>query len=171
MATITLPRIDLSNLDSIIKQLIHYVAEHAKLELMNDAKNEEIATLRKIVEEQGQTIERLQHVANDAAIGLIVDERKKQVAKLGFDAYHDDQHVDGELANAAAHYASTYDEIFYDLPASTQIEDGVERVFPFEPRWDQKKDDSRLDQLAKAGALVVAEMGRLLRLESKQLDK
>jgi len=92
-------------------------------------------------------------------IGLIESERMRQVLHEGFTSTHDDQHTEGELALAGASYA---------LGAVDQ-EHGVIRPeaptwWEFSPDW-WKPDVDPIRNLAKAGALIAAEIDRLLRLQ------
>jgi hypothetical protein len=89
--------------------------------------------------------------AEDGA-SLIAAERRRQVESEGWTPGHDDHHEDGELALAAGAY----------------IGDGFE---PDEDAWPWintpiKLGRPRIEELAKAGALIAAEIERLLRLET-----
>lgn len=72
-----------------------------------------------------------------------IAERFRQVEAEGWDAAHDDQHLDGELAFAGAAYA---------------ISDGPEppRLWPWERDW-WKPEGGRRRNLLKATALLMAE--------------
>lgn len=83
----------------------------------------------------------------------IAAERRRQALK-GYTPAHDDTHKEGELAAAAACYA---------LPLHDRIEDFVERIWPFDNNPPDNDLSQRYDQLAAAGALIVAEMSRLNR--------
>ena len=81
------------------------------------------------------------------ALELILQERLRQISMLGYTPEHDDEHLAGEIASAAADYA---------LPGQ----------HPVPSSWAAgKAKDSRIEQLAKAGALIIAEIDRLQRLE------
>lgn len=84
---------------------------------------------------------------------LIADERAEQVKKHGYTPDHDRQHDGGQLLKAAM-YAITSDKNF--------MQDGFER---FESRVDE--DRHEIVNLVRAGALVVAEIDRLLALEKE----
>jgi hypothetical protein len=85
----------------------------------------------------------------------IADERLRQIMAEGFTAEHDDGHIHGELAMAAACYAAP---------------GGIYDLHPVWP-WDGEDkrpdhtptDDDRIRLLEKAGALIAAEIDRLLR--------
>lgn len=107
----------------------------------------------------------------------IAKERERQVRAEGWTAGHDDNHVDGELAMAAACYATP--ELLYQMDGS-----GVNEIRFVDPwPWSQDEDKrphpgdgnfvgpnrdlpiaKRIRQLEKAGALIAAEIDRLLRL-------
>lgn len=79
------------------------------------------------------------------ALEMIAAERQRQVEVKGYTPEHDDEHVLGEIAEAAAEFASP--DMWLE-PHS----------------WAYKKGEhTRLQQLAKAGALIVAEMERIMR--------
>ena len=81
------------------------------------------------------------------AIEQILQERNRQLSELGYTPQHDDAHRAGEIAIAAADYAQPGQ---CPVPGSWAV---------------GKAKDSRIVQLAKAGALIVAEIERLQRLD------
>lgn len=92
-----------------------------------------------------------------SGVEMIAAERRRQIATEGWtqehDAYH---HSNGELAHAAAVYALTPDARLFS---------GSDRRCPvFWPvRWAFKPTpDDRVRELVKAGALIAAEIDRLL---------
>jgi hypothetical protein len=103
-------------------------------------------------------------------IECIAAERKRQINTEGFDAEHDSQHDDGELAWAACYYA---------MPDNLEIEWVDDKRSPkirllatLEPdrffeetgwdyEWEKRREKSRIQQLAVAGALIAAEIDRL----------
>jgi hypothetical protein len=84
------------------------------------------------------------------AIRDITDERLRQVGKEGWTAEHDDEHSNGQLAQAAACYAWAGWK-----PAP---------YWPWSRAWDKRDKHDRRRQLVIAGALIVAEIERLDRL-------
>ena len=80
---------------------------------------------------------------------IIVEERIEQIENHGYDADHDDKHVNGEMLKLALYFI-TGDEDFYPYGWVTPIK---AEVF--------KKD--RINQLAIAGAMIAAEIDRLQR--------
>lgn len=81
---------------------------------------------------------------------LIAAERLRQKEKHGFDAKRDDGYVNGELLHAAMHFASPFPNF---------------RCWPqdWDKSWDKKDQNSDLDNLVVAGALIAAEIDRRLR--------
>lgn len=101
---------------------------------------------------------------------LITGERIRQVAEEGWTARHDDGHVDGELAMAAACYAAPF-EIFvrntcFDVRYVDPWpwDDGDKRPRDEHGQLRTPTREERIRMLAKAGALCAAEIDRLLRL-------
>jgi hypothetical protein len=101
-------------------------------------------------------------------IDIIAKERKRQIEKEGFDAKHDSHHLDEELADAAASYAMSpmTRESITSLVSSCE-ELGIPPTWPFDNQWWKPSDD-RIKELAKAGALIAAEIDRLLALKEKK---
>lgn len=91
----------------------------------------------------------------------VLAERKRQVEREGWTAEHDDEHDSGELALAAACYASPK-PIYTFTP---DYEDGVTGQMLFEGAWPWDsgwwKPTSRRQNLVKAGALIFAEIERI----------
>jgi hypothetical protein len=99
----------------------------------------------------------------------IVAERRRQIADLKWTPEHDDDHDGGELALAAVCYAAP-DRVYVrdDFAAGVQFKD----PFPW-GRWDSRPHDGNVLKdrtmaedirlLEKAGALIAAEIDRLLR--------
>ena len=117
-------------------------------------------------------------------IELIKDERTRQIEKEGWTLEHDDtEHPDGELAMVAALYASPEDNLqiveyckecneahhildpwpWMDSVNYDRYGDGGVDIEHH--AWDKRKEVNRMRRLQIAGALIVAEMERLQRLE------
>lgn len=113
-------------------------------------------------------------------IELIAAERKRQITEKGYTPDHDDQHAGGELALVAALLASP--ELLYKQTSSGG-RTGFTDPWPesWERRWDQRPyydkngrpnhdvnfgTRERVQQLQKAGALIAAEIDRLLRIQA-----
>lgn len=100
----------------------------------------------------------------------IAKERQRHVDKEGWTADHDDEHADGELALVAALYATPvrlYEqrggggEITFSDPWPTSWDEEWDKR---EPRNASKRSTrARIRELEKAGALIAAEIDRLVR--------
>jgi hypothetical protein len=101
----------------------------------------------------------------NAVIAEIETERRRQVADEGWTPEHDDTHVNGEMAEAAACYA---------------IRNAEQRVFaggrsilhtlwPWSREWWAPKNRRR--DLIRAAALIVAEIERLDRAEAREIGR
>lgn len=86
---------------------------------------------------------------------IIAAERKRQIEQEGWSEEHDDAHKWGELAWAATCYA---------MPPL----DGRGLNWPWDRKWWKPTPDDRIRELAKAGALIAAEIDRLKRLASSE---
>lgn len=92
----------------------------------------------------------------------IQKERERQINKEGWSQEHDDKHADGSIADAAACYASEK-RLFEETGIPTfRFRD----LWPWHPSWFKKSKHDRKRQLVIAGALIVAELERLGRLEA-----
>lgn len=97
----------------------------------------------------------------ERALALISEERQRQVDVEGWTPEHDDQHMEGELADAAAAYAYAGDH----SPVNPQDGHGTDLGRVLWP-WDRAsfKPGAHRHNLVRAGALIVAELERLDRL-------
>jgi hypothetical protein len=105
------------------------------------------------------------------AIDLISEERSRQVVVEGWSPEHDDEHVYGELSRAAACYCLPKNEVDLSKLDGVSVygvsEDGV--GWPWESPYKPTPNDP-IRQLVKAGALIVAEIERLQRIEAVTLS-
>ena len=92
-------------------------------------------------------------------IEIIADERKRQVEIEGRTPKHDDIHIYEELSMAAICYAMPFSvrELRYALPV----------FWPFGFEYWKPSPLNRIKELAKAGALIAAEIDRIQRLNVK----
>lgn len=89
-------------------------------------------------------------------IEVIAAERERQINEEGWTACHDDRYTLGQLAKAATCYLYKND-------------DGKPFWFwPFQMCWWKPTPDDRIKELAKAGALIAAEIDRLQRLQQSE---
>ena len=90
-----------------------------------------------------------------AAARDVLAERERQKTAEGWTPEHDDQHVNAELARAAACYAMTASYGRFTPP----------KIWPWEAHW-WKPSQSQRGDLIKAGALILAEIERLDRADA-----
>lgn len=94
---------------------------------------------------------------------MIGEERARQVSVEGWTAAHDDGHSEGTIALAGAVYAQNY--AARRRGATQPIIPGVPTAWPWCPSWWKPTPLDPVKQLVKAGALIAAEIDRLLRVE------
>lgn len=103
---------------------------------------------------------------------LIATERLRQTEVEGWSSAHDDTHRKGELAMAAACFAAP-EKIFAQRSVPGMIAFGD--PWPWSAHWDKRTHAANLSYssnrarrvrtLAKAGALIAAEIDRLQRMD------
>jgi hypothetical protein len=98
-------------------------------------------------------------------IERIAAERKRQIEEEGWTAEHDDAFAMDQLARAATCYAMP------GFFAKKLLNDGlgrwvslIELFWPWEKHWWKPTPENRIRELEKAGALIAAEIDRLLRI-------
>lgn len=90
------------------------------------------------------------------AVNLLVRERRRQIHSEGFKPERDDAYTADELARAAAVYAMP-DEVYQVVYVATG------QLWPWSSYWLKRRD--RRSDLIKAGALIIAELERIMRAE------
>jgi hypothetical protein len=93
-----------------------------------------------------------------SGIDLISQERQRQITEEERTAEHDAEHATGELAIAAAIYALPDAERDYIHSDRYRCPQG----WPWTIEWWKPTPDDRVRELVKAGALIAAEIDRLL---------
>jgi hypothetical protein len=106
------------------------------------------------------------HYYAGSGIGLIIAERRRQVAVEGYDSTHDDTHTAGDLAEAAATYALPAPFRFKYSGQKMVPGTSIPGMWPWPDGWKPTPND-RIRELAKAGALIAAEIDRILRAKNK----
>lgn len=98
-------------------------------------------------------------------VEMIVEERQRQIVEEGWTAQHDDRHQDGEIIGAAISYAiaGIYPE--GTDGAEYNLKNRIKYWWPNRWDWGWWKPKSRITNLVRAGALISAEIDRLLRKE------
>lgn len=103
-----------------------------------------------------------------SAIHLIANERERQVKEEGYSSEHDMEHGRQELVWAAVCYLTPQCR---RSPATRFKNVYDEEVLPYPEDWPWDAEswkpipDNRIRELVKAGALIVAEIERLQKLE------
>lgn len=99
------------------------------------------------------------------ALDDIAAERKRQIDVEGWGARHDDR-SGGDLAVAAACYALPAQRLSMMVdPYATEGVSLLSSLWPWSHEWWKPKDRRR--DLVRAGALIVAEIERIDRLEER----
>lgn len=89
--------------------------------------------------------------ANGYGVAKIAAERRRQISAEGWTPEHDDTHTEYELVSAAVAYAAEVAGL--DYPS---------QFWPWD--YESWRPGSDVRMLVKAGALIAAEIDRLLRL-------
>lgn len=100
------------------------------------------------------------------AVQDVLAERRAQVQSKGYDASHDDEHVNDEIAAYAALYAMPEGARDWDASMQGYAETLGEALLPNDWTMPDFGDDRRV-QLVKAGALILAEIERLDRAAAR----
>lgn len=131
------------------------VEKHSKLDILGN-----ITTLESLL----QFIEPLQETKK-TGVELISDERQRQIEKEGWTLAHDFFECPyGQLVDAAISYALTEEER-KKLCRLAKTDEDVPPTWPFEKAYWEPCPDDRIKELVKAGALIAAEIDRLLYLK------
>lgn len=93
----------------------------------------------------------------------IARERERQIFQEKFTTEHDSNHTRGELALAASAYARPQSERYFIA--------GTPVGWPFEDSMWKPTPDNRIRECVKAGALLAAEIDRLIREKEKEYAK
>lgn len=101
-----------------------------------------------------------------AGVDLISAERQRQITAEGWTPEHDAHHAEGELARAASCYATPPERRLIGTRLADGHGDRGDRYAQYPQGWpwhpDWWKPGDRIRELAKAGALIAAELDRLL---------
>lgn len=104
----------------------------------------------------------------ETGVELIFAERKRQTEKEGWTTEHDDTHARGEMAIAAACYAVEGSEVeVHKTQEAVRGTDYCVDAMPFGSCADKRQKHSKLRRLVIAGALIAAEIDRLIRIQTK----
>lgn len=100
-------------------------------------------------------------------IEIITEERQRQIDVEKWTSEHDDEHENAELTKAAIVYAD-YAGILVEIEGefSRIKKDYLPDLWPWDKKWWKPSNDP-IRNLAKAGALIAAEIDRLQRSKEK----
>lgn len=93
----------------------------------------------------------------------VMTERLRQIEAEGYDPEHDDEHVNDEIAALACFYAMPPGAREWDTSSTGYGLRLGDAILPH--GWASIKDGDRRRELVKAGALILAEIDRLDRLQ------
>lgn len=103
-------------------------------------------------------------MSKKSGVVLIAEERNRQINEKLYTSSKDDNLIKGELANAAACYATTHYNRYsknFNLEAIWDFDKEM-----YKPEGDNEPyPEGRIRELAKAGALIAAEIDRLQRIK------
>ena len=112
-------------------------------------------------------LEELRHIKSTGFYPIIM-ERIRQVEIESFGVWEDKEYKNEELALGAAAYAlpESKREYYYDYPK-------INKLWPsnWYPHMWKPTPDNRLRELCKAGALIIAEMDRLMYEKNLSIDE
>ena len=101
------------------------------------------------------TVETIVEAVAESSKDSYEDIIKEAIEKEGFDGVHDDEQKNNELVLAAMCYAEP-----------NRCGDGVPPAFPWDACWWKPSPNDRIKELTKAGALIAAEIDRLIRSDA-----
>ncbi|UZT80627.1 hypothetical protein OF113_11470 [Ectopseudomonas chengduensis] len=111
--------------------------------------------------------------ATNPAVNRVLAERIRQIQEHGYDSDHDDDHACDEIAALATYYAMPPSARYWDATSTGYGATLGEAILP--EGWTAKPWDGeeagRIRELVKAGALIVAELERLLRAEERYAEQ
>lgn len=99
-----------------------------------------------------------------SGIERIAKERRRQIDVEDWTSGHDDEHDGAEMAVAAICYALEGCRTRF---SRRRIDGMSDKLWPWDPCWWKPTDDP-IRNLEKAGALIAAEIDRLLREEPSE---
>lgn len=103
------------------------------------------------------------------AFNMIQAERRRQVMEKGYTIEHDDSHVNDELAALACFYVMPPAAREWDATETGYGATWGEAILPH--NWSARGREDRIQELAIAGAVLVAELSRLLRARDAEKGK
>jgi hypothetical protein len=105
-------------------------------------------------------------------VEIIAQERQRQIEEEIWSPEHDSTHTDNSLAYAAACYAIPHNG--RNIYAGTNGHSNMIRTLwpsSWDWHWFKPSPENRIKELAKAGALIAAEIDRIQNLENKDRNE
>ncbi len=97
----------------------------------------------------------------------VMNERDRQQDEEGWTPAHDDQHVNGEMARAAAAYALGADRVTMKATDPfNPVREISTYIWPWDRKWWKPRGGARR-MLVKAAALMIAEIERMDRAQAR----
>jgi len=109
----------------------------------------------------------LRIVGKNSGVGMITDERLRQIKEEGYSPEHDDKHDKGELAEAASCYCDLAAFQAGNPLAVGAVDLNTPMGWPWGREYWKPSPDPILN-LKRSGALIAAEIDRLLRAKSEE---
>ncbi|NCB85922.1 MAG: hypothetical protein EOM43_00235 [Gammaproteobacteria bacterium] len=119
--------------------------------------NGRIRRLIELITEKDNRLAELESRTVTAAASDVLAERQRQISAEGWSPEHDDEHVEGQIADAAACYALFATDQRRPVPA----------YWPWSDNWWKQRGQRR--DLVRAGALIIAEIERIDRAAGIQV--
>ncbi len=106
-------------------------------------------------------------------IEIIAEERQRQIEKEGWSKEHDMYYIHNELSLAAVCYAlpePERDRLSHQFKTGVNGRVWLPNLWPWHHKCWKPTPDDRIRELAKAGALIAAEIDVQLELKKKQCE-
>lgn len=94
-------------------------------------------------------------------IEIIAEERKRQIEKEGYTQVDDARYENEELVDAAICYALGADSTRIEIVTGKVKAVVTQKIWPWKDESWKPTPQNRIKELAKAGALIAAEIDRL----------
>lgn len=146
--------------DPMPKHEVELCAALNEIELLKVALHNAQAEIEELRGQQTYTATRIEP---PTGVELIAKERARQISQEGWTPEHDDKYESGQLAKAAACYSIP--NVLEYLPSGGMSL--LMRIWPGKMQNWKPTPNNRIRELTKAGALIAAEIDRLLRKGEK----
>lgn len=150
--------------NTVQRVCVRSITDAEAIEMRIEAFEEHFIKPAGVLEDYIKTLEATGTVSR--GVTEIAKERTRHWEEEGWNRAHDDQHTEGELAKAGAVYALPI-KLRSSSPTATEgpgLKIG-DYIWPFSNDWYKPTPENRVKELAKAGALMAAEIDRLKRIK------